>query len=138
MSAIGVDGRVTGAQPYSIDVARPGMLHAAFVRSPHAHARVLRVHASALPDGCVALLPDDVAYLGAYGCQARDQHVLAGVARYAGDVVAAVAAPTREEARAAAALVEVDYEELPAVFDPVEAVAPGAVLLHPQTAASAQ
>jgi CO/xanthine dehydrogenase Mo-binding subunit len=137
VTAIGVDGRVTGAQPYSVDVARPGMLHAAFVRSPHAHARVLRVDASALPDRCVALLPDDVADLGPYGCQARDQRVLADVARYAGDVVAAVAAPTREEARAAAALVEVDYEELPAVFDPLAAVAPGAALLHPETAASA-
>jgi CO/xanthine dehydrogenase Mo-binding subunit len=64
--------------------------------------------------------------------------VLADVARYAGDVVAAVAAPTREEARAAAALVRVEYEELPAVFDAVDAVAPGAVLVHPDPAASAQ
>ena len=46
MSAIGIDGRVTGAQPYSIEVERPGMLHAAFVRSPHAHARVVSVDAS--------------------------------------------------------------------------------------------
>jgi CO/xanthine dehydrogenase Mo-binding subunit len=137
LSAIGIDGRVTGAQPYSIDVERPGMLHAAFVRSPHAHARVLGVDASALPEDCIALTPEDVADLGRYGCQARDQRVLADVARYAGDVVAAVAAPTREQARAAVGLIDVRYEELPAVFDAVEAVAPGTVLLHPETAASA-
>ena len=64
MSAIGIDGRVTGAQRYSVDIERPGMLHAAFVRSPHPHARVLSVDASALPEGCVALTPDDVADLG--------------------------------------------------------------------------
>jgi CO/xanthine dehydrogenase Mo-binding subunit len=135
--SIGIDGRVTGAQPYSVEVERPGMLHAAFVRSPHAHARVLRVDASELPDECVALTPEDVADLGRYGCQARDQGVLADVARYAGDVVAAIAAPTRKQARAAAGLVDVEYEELPAVFDAVEAVAPGAPLLHPDAATSA-
>jgi len=138
VSALGVDGRVTGAQRYSVEIERPGMLHAAFVRSPHPHARVVRVDAAALPEGCVALTPGDVADLGLYGCQARDQRVLADVARHAGDVVAAVAAPTRAEARAAADAIEVEYEELPAVFDAVEAVAPGAPLLHPDTAASAQ
>ena len=50
------------------------------------------VDASALPDGCVALVPEDVADLGLYGCQVRDQRVLADVARFAGDVVAALAA----------------------------------------------
>ena len=137
MSAIGIDGRVTGAQPYSIEVERPRMLHAAFVRSPHAHARVVSVDASELPDGCVALTPADVEDLGLYGCQARDQRVLADIARHVGDVVAAIAAPTRAEARAATGLLQVEYEELPAVFDPVEAVAPGAPLLHPQAASSA-
>ena len=50
MSGIGIDPRVTGAQRYSIDVQRPGMLHAAFVRSPHPHARVLAVDASQVPE----------------------------------------------------------------------------------------
>ena len=50
---IGVDPRVSGAQRYSVHVERPGMLHAAFVRSPHAHARVAGVDASALPADCV-------------------------------------------------------------------------------------
>jgi CO/xanthine dehydrogenase Mo-binding subunit len=137
VTAIGVDSRVTGAQRYSVDAERPGMLHAAFVRSPHAHARVRSVDATAVPADCVALLPEDVSDLHPYGCQVRDEPVLATVARYAGDVVAAVAAPTREAARAAARLVEVEYDELPAVFDPVQAVAPGAPQLHPQGAQSA-
>jgi CO/xanthine dehydrogenase Mo-binding subunit len=138
VSAIGVDPRVTGARRYAVDLERPDMLHAAFVRSPHPHARVLAVDASALPGDCVALLPEDVEDLNLYGCQVHDEHVLARVARHAGDVVAAVAAPTREAARAAAALVDVRYEELPAVFDPLDAVAPGAPLLHPQGARSAE
>ena len=98
----GLDPRVTGEQAYSVDVTRPRMLHAAFVRSPYAHARVTGVDASAVPPGCVTLLPEDVAALGRYGCQARDQRVLADVARHAGDIVAAVAAPTRAAARSAA------------------------------------
>jgi CO/xanthine dehydrogenase Mo-binding subunit len=137
-AAIGVDARVTGTARYSVEVERPGMLHAAFVRSPFAHARVTSVDVSGLPEDCIALTPADVADLGLYGCQARDQRVLAEVARYAGDVVAAVAAPTRAKARAAAALVDVDYVELPAVFDAVAAAAPDAVLLHPDAAASAE
>ena len=137
MTAIGIDPRLTGAQRYSAHAERPGMWHAAFVRSPHAHARVDRVDASALPDDCVALLPEDVAETRAYGCQARDQRILAGVARHVGDVVAAVAAPTRAGALAAARAVEVAYTELPAVFDAVEAVAPGAPLLHAAAAESA-
>jgi CO/xanthine dehydrogenase Mo-binding subunit len=113
------------------------MLHAAFVRSPYAHARVVSVDASAVPQDCVTLLPEDVEDLHLYGCQVRDEHVLARVARHIGDIVAAVAAPSREAAQAAARLIEVDYEELPSVFDPVEAVSAGAPLIHPDGAQSA-
>ena len=105
-----MDPRVTAQLRYSAEVERPGMLHAAFVRSPHPHARVFGIDASAVPDDVVVLTPDDVADLGLYGCQVKDQRVLADRARHAGDVVAAVAAPTREAARAAARLVEVTYE----------------------------
>ena len=122
-----MDPRVTGEQRYSVEVERPGMLHAAFVRSPHPHARVRSVSA---PDDLVVLTGDDVADLGRYGCQVKDQRVLADVARHVGDVVAAVAAPTRAAARVAAQQADVVYEELPAVFDPLDAVAPGAPLLH--------
>jgi CO/xanthine dehydrogenase Mo-binding subunit len=137
VSAVGVDARVTGGQRYAVDAERPGMLHAAFVRSPHPHARVRSVDASGVPPHCVVLTPADVEHLHRYGCQVRDEHVLAHVARHAGDVVAAVAAPTPALARAAARLVDVAYEELPAVYDPVEAVAPGAPLLHPDGGESA-
>jgi CO/xanthine dehydrogenase Mo-binding subunit len=123
---------------YAQDAAADGMWHAAFVRSPLAHARVLGVDASALPAGCVALLPADTAGLGRYGCQLKDQDVLADPARFVGDIVAAVAAPTRAEARAAARTLAVDYEELPAVFDPLAAVAEGAPLIHPEAGASAR
>lgn len=112
-----MDPRVTGAQRYSCEVERPGMLHAAFVRSPYAHARVLSVSG---PGDVVLLGPQDVADLDPYGFQIKDQRVLADPARHVGDVVAAVAAPTRAAARAAAQAVEVSYEELPAVFDPLE------------------
>jgi CO/xanthine dehydrogenase Mo-binding subunit len=107
------------------------------VRSPHPHARVVAIDASAVPGGCVVLLPEDVADLGLYGCQVKDQRVLADPARHAGDVVAAVAAPTRAAARAAATAVHVTYEELPAVLDPLAAVAPGAPLVHAEAGESA-
>jgi len=137
VSASGLDARVTGQLRYAVDAERPGMLHAAFVRSPHAHARVVSIDATAVGADCVALTGEDVADLRRYGCQVRDEHVLAAVARHVGDVVAAVAAPTPRAAREAADRVEVRYEELPAVYDPVEAVEPGAPLLHPDGAHSA-
>jgi CO/xanthine dehydrogenase Mo-binding subunit len=127
------DARVTGAARYSEDVDLDGQLHARLVRSPFAHARVLAVDASAVP--CVALLPDDVRRLAPYGVQIEDETVLAlDRVRYVGDVVAAVAADSPREAEEAAALVQVDYEELPAVLDVVEAAAPGAPLVHDEIA----
>jgi CO/xanthine dehydrogenase Mo-binding subunit len=126
-----IDPRATGAARYAEDFELPGMLHARIVRSLYPHARLLRVDASAVPKSCVVLLPDDVRGLNRYGCQIEDQTVLAlDRARHAGDPVAAVAAPTPDEADAAVALVEVDAEELSAVYDAVEAAAPGALLVH--------
>jgi CO/xanthine dehydrogenase Mo-binding subunit len=131
------DPRVTGAARYAEDVQLPGMLHARIVRSPYAHARVLSVDASAAGEDVVVLAPDDVRGLRRYGCQIKDQAVLAlDRARFAGDPVAAVAAATPQLARAAADLVEVAYEELEAIFDPVEAAEPGAQLVHDAAAIS--
>jgi len=125
------DPRVTGAARYAEDAHAPGMLHVRLVRSPYPHARVVAVDASAVPAGCVALLPDDVRGLGRYGVQIRDQTVLAlDRARFAGDAVAAVGAESPRAAEDAAAIVEVEYEELPAVLDVLEAVRPGAQLVH--------
>jgi CO/xanthine dehydrogenase Mo-binding subunit len=116
---------------YAQDVELEGMLHTQILRSPHAHARILRVDASAVPGGVTVLTGDDAAGLGRYGCQISDQEVVAVErARYAGDPVAAVAAATRRHAEAALAAIRVEYEELPAVFDEVDAAANGAALVH--------
>jgi CO/xanthine dehydrogenase Mo-binding subunit len=124
------DPRVTGAVRYAQDVELEGMLHARIVRSPYPHARVLSVDTSEVAEG-VVLGPEDVRGLGFYGCQIRDQTVLAHErARFAGDPVAAVAAATPESAREAAELVDVAYEELEAIFDAVEAAEPGTPLVH--------
>jgi len=131
------DPRLTGAAQYSEDVELPGLLYARIVRSPYPHARIVAVDVSAVPDGVVALTPDDVGGLGRYGVQIRDQTVLAvDRARHAGDPVAAVAAETDREAAQAAAGVSVDYEELPAVLDVLEAVRPEAPLVHDEHVAS--
>jgi CO/xanthine dehydrogenase Mo-binding subunit len=125
------DSRVTGSARYAQDAEQPGMLHARIVRSPFPHARVGSIDPTAVPARCVVLLPDDVRGLGRYGVQVRDQTVLAlDRARYAGDPVAAVAAATPRESEEAAALVLVDYEELPAVVDVLDAVRPDAPLVH--------
>jgi CO/xanthine dehydrogenase Mo-binding subunit len=119
-----------GTLRYAQDQELPGMLHGRILRSPHAHARVRRVDASALPAGVVALTPDDVRDLERYGCQIADQTVLAlDVARFAGDPVAAVAAPTAAEAEEALALIDVEYEELSSVVD-LEQALDGSLLVH--------
>ena len=129
--------KVTGQIPYALNVALPGMVYARCVRSPHAHARLVRVGASraeALP-GVVAVLTRDDLVDGRlfpyYGAAIKDQPLVAiDKARHVGDVVAAVAAESAEAAAEAAELVEVEYEELPAVFDPESALAEGAPLIH--------
>src|SRR5215216_4030407 len=128
------DPRVTGAVRYSQDVAMEGMLHARLLRSPVAHARVVGVDASAVPEGIIVLLPEDVQDLGGYGPQIKDQQILPQErVRYSGDVVAAAAAEIADEAEEAVGLINVDYEELPAVFDEVEADSEEAILVHETT-----
>ncbi|MFL5992166.1 MAG: xanthine dehydrogenase subunit D, partial [Rubrobacteraceae bacterium] len=125
------DPRVTGALRYSQDVAMEGMLHARLLRSPVAHARVVGMDASAVPEGIIVLLPQDIRDLGGYGPQIKDQEVFPQErVRYAGDVVAAVAAVTADEAEIAVGLIGVEYEELPAVFDEVESASEEAPLVH--------
>jgi CO/xanthine dehydrogenase Mo-binding subunit len=125
-----IDDILRGTVRYSQDQDLPGMLHARILRSPYPHARLLHVDASGVPAGVVVLVPDDVRDLAAYGCQIRDQTVLAlDRARFAGDPVAAVAAPTPAQAEEALALIDVTYEELPAVLD-VEAALTGNRLVH--------
>jgi CO/xanthine dehydrogenase Mo-binding subunit len=127
------DPRVIGTIRYAQDVEFEGMLHARILRSPYPHAQVLRVDASAVPDHVVVLTPVDIRELGKYGCQIKDQTVLAvDRTRFAGDPVAAVAAPTRREAEEALSLIDVEYEELPGVYDAVAATLASAPLVHEQ------
>lgn len=129
--------RVTGAMRYAQDVEFDDMLYASILRSPYPHARIVRVDTSAVPDSVVVLAPDDIRDLGSYGCQIQDQTVLAcDRVRFVGDPVVAVAAPTKREADEALDLIDVEYEELPGVFDAVEAVAENAPLVHEHHAIS--
>ena len=122
---------VTGTSSYAVDGELPGMLHARILRSHYAHARIISVDTSEVPDDVVVLTPDDVRELAPYGCQIADERVLAvDVARYVGDPVAAIAAATAAQAAEAIELIRVDYEELPAVFDAVEAAGEAAPLVH--------
>src|SRR5205085_6933873 len=123
--------RVTGAIRYAQDVEFEGMLHASILRSPYPSARVVKVDTSAVPASVVVLTPDDIRELGKYGCQIKDQTVLAvDRVRFAGDPVVAVAAPTKREADAALDLINVDYEELPGVYDALAAISKEAPLVH--------
>ena len=135
-SAPRVDGRdkVTGAAKYTADVELEGMLWVKSLRCPFPHARVTRLdisRAAALPGVHDALAGDDVRGV-LYGRRLQDIPVLAqGVARFAGERVAAVCAESLEVAEEALRLIEVDYEELPAVFDAEEALQADAPILHP-------
>jgi CO/xanthine dehydrogenase Mo-binding subunit len=126
-------GKVTGAARYPGDLVRPGMLHLQVVFAHRPHARILGVDAAralALPGVVTVLTAADVPF-NAFGLIEHDQPVLCGdVVRFVGDKVALVAAETREAAAAAAALVEVTYEDLPVVGDARAALAPEAPLVH--------
>ncbi len=129
--------KVTGAATYADDLlaARgPGLYYGRLVRSPHAHALIRSIDASkALAvRGVKAVVTgeDTPTRIGLY---LKDRHIFAlDRARLVGDPVAGVIATSEEIAEEAARLVEVEYEELPAVFDPAEAIRPDAPLIHPE------
>ena len=138
--------KVRGRPIYAGDLALSGMLHGRIVRSPYPSARIVRLDAraaAALP-GVVAVLtardvprnelrmelPGRMAEATA-GAVLATQPVLADArVRFQGEPVAAIAAETPEAAAAAADLVEVEYEELPGVYDPLAALAPDAPRVH--------
>jgi CO/xanthine dehydrogenase Mo-binding subunit len=128
----GVD-KVTGSARYIADLALPGMLHAAVLRSPFPHARIKHLDKSRalrLP-GVRAVIDIEDTPKKLWGVFVKDQPPLAwGKVRYVGEEVAAVAADDLDTARRAVELIDVDYEELPAVFSPEEAMLEGAPLLH--------
>ena len=125
--------KVTGSAIYAEDVRLPRMVYGALVRSPFPHANILSVDTSAAvnhPDVRAVVTGRDIE-MGYYGYELQDQRVFAlEKVRYLGEPVAAVAAVTPDAAREAAALVKVEYEELPAVFDPEEAMSGDAPLVH--------
>ena len=127
-------GKVTGDARYTADVLLPGTLWAKTLRSPYPHARIARVdtsRAEKAPGVRAILTGADVRGI-LYGRRYRDISVLAqDRVRFIGERVAAVAADTLEQAEEALELLEVDYEELPAVFDPVAALQEGAPIIHP-------
>ncbi|HEY6046782.1 MAG TPA: xanthine dehydrogenase family protein molybdopterin-binding subunit, partial [Pyrinomonadaceae bacterium] len=130
-------GKVTGEARYTADVLLPGTLWAKTLRSPYSHARIIRIDTSRAEkaEGVRAVLTGkDVAGI-LYGRRYRDISILAqDRARFLGERVAAVAADTLEQADRALELIDVHYEELPAVFDPEGALQEGAPIIHPDVA----
>jgi carbon-monoxide dehydrogenase large subunit len=124
--------KVTGRWIYGADLTLPGMLYAKVLRSPYPHARIVSVdprRARELTGVRAAITGADVPYL--FGSAVRDEPFLArGKVRYAGEPVAAVAAISEEIAREAIDLIDVEYEELPGVFDPLQAMLPGSPVIH--------
>jgi len=141
--------RVSGKAKYTVDVALPGMLYARVLRSPHPHARIRRIDASkarALP-GVKAIVTHEncstVWGAGSIsgGAQYNDEikkitkhrrYAFNNPVRFVGDPVAAVAAVNRHVAEEALQLIAVDYEPLPFVLDPEEALKPDAVKIWPE------
>jgi CO/xanthine dehydrogenase Mo-binding subunit len=134
-------GKVTGKTPYSGDLSMKGMLHMKllFAGRPHARIKWIKTGKAEAAPGVMAVYTSKDVPVNEYGLQWQDQPVLCGVGsskpgadvvRFIGDQVAAVVARTEAEAAAAVKLIEVGYEDLPVVTDPVEAMKPSAPRVH--------
>ena len=129
-----VDARdkARGTAIYIVDMKFAGMLHGKVLYSKYPHARIVSIdtsRAKSLPGVRAVITGQDMPFL--HGESLHDQPFLAvGKVRYMGEAVAAVAAVDEETAEAALDLIEVAYEELPAVTDPREAMKQGAPILH--------
>jgi CO/xanthine dehydrogenase Mo-binding subunit len=125
--------KVRGVARYAADAARPGMLWSAILYSPLPHARIMRIDAQAaksIPGVHAVLTGEDLGNV-LWGRRIRDWPLLArDRVRFIGDRVAVVAAESPELAQRAIQAIEVDYQELPAVFDPLEALDSDAPVLH--------
>ena len=127
-------GKVTGETKFFSDMSFPNMLFAKAARSRYPHARIKGINtkkAEAIPGVVAVLTHKDVPGVNGFGIVVPDQPVLChDKVRYLGDAVAVIAAETMEAAERAAQLVEVEYEPLPVVSDPVEAMKPDAPKVH--------
>lgn len=125
--------KVQGRALYTGDLKQPGMLHAKILRSPYPHARIVRIDTSqavALP-GVKAVVTGADTPTRLWGVAHKQQRILAtGKVRFAGEEVAAVAAVSEDIARDALDLIEVEYEELPALLDPARALDAEAPQIH--------
>lgn len=147
---IDAPAKVTGAALYPGDLSLPGMAHMKIVFAQRPHARILRIDTeSALQvAGVLRIFTAADVPVNEYGLQIPDQPVLCGpapcppggvdpaIVRFWGDQVAAIVAETEDAAEQARRLLRVEYEDLPVLDDPEEALRPEAVLLHPERAAS--
>lgn len=128
-------GKVTGATRYPDDMRISETLVGKMLRSPHPHARICRIdttQACQLPGVATVLTARDVP-CNEFGLVINDQPVLAeGTVRYVGEPVALVAAEDETTAARALETIQVEYEPLPIVTDPRQALLPGAILVHPE------
>jgi CO/xanthine dehydrogenase Mo-binding subunit len=128
-------GKVTGRHVYAADFSLPGMLFGRVLRSTVPHARIVRLdvaRAKAIPGVRAVLTASDVPSTR-FGGSIKDTSVFAADrVLFAGHPIAAVAATSLEIAEAALRAIEIEFDPLPAVFDPEEAMRPEAPLLHPQ------
>jgi len=134
--------KVTGGKHYPVNYSLPGMLHMKMLRSPYPHAKILGIdtsEAEKLPGVRAVLTPDEVPkqhfcpnYFLPHLAKGmpHDFILMSDTVRWAGQPVVAVAASNEDIAEQALELIDVEYEELPAVFDPEEAMKDGAPQLH--------
>jgi len=127
--------KATGRARFTDDLSSPGMLYGKILRSPSPHARILYVDLSEAEKviGVKGAISGRHIPKKKYGIvpMAKDEYALAiDKVRYIGDEVAAVVATSLDAAEEAISKIRVDYEELAAVFDPLEAMKPGAPIIH--------
>jgi putative selenate reductase molybdopterin-binding subunit len=142
LPAPAAEGVVTGTVRFTLDAAPPGLLHCVLVRSPHPHARVLAVDSAAalaVPGVKIVLSHEDspkqrfsTARHESFADDPHDTLVFDDVVRFTGQRVAAVVAETVSAAQQGASLLSIEYDVLPAVFDPQQAMRAGAPVLHPE------
>jgi len=130
--------KATGKAEFAGDIVLPGMLYGKILRSPYPHARILNIDVSKAQNipGVKAIITGKdtlrmkFTQIDVPGYEPDEYPLASDKVRYIGDEVAAVAATDEDTAEEALELIRVDYEELPAVFDPEEAMKPGAPQIH--------